>query len=105
MAKEKEKETTEQLPLILEGAWVKLAATKNVPEEYQGMLANVMSCQIFEGDGSEVDAISPRPYRYQTPDAKFLVRTRGHVAATLEVTRADFAEWSQQGRNELEGHG
>jgi hypothetical protein len=98
--------TTEELiPLILPGAWVRLAHARDVPKHLRGHLAVVVEAQVFTDDGSKANSPSPRPTQYQTPESKFVIRTRDELSETLEVTRNLFEAYSQQGRNELENHG
>src|SRR5262245_36482003 len=93
------KKTAEERPaLIREGTWVVLGSTKNVPEELQGHQACVTIAPMKRSDGDEVN---PRPHEYQEKDTVFTVRTRDEFSATLEVTRADFATVSNQGRTGL----
>lgn len=102
---------SEDLPLILVGAWVRLKSDETVPEDLWGRLAAVVEAQVFVDSGLDTegrprkDARSPRPVEYQTEDARFIVRTRDERSEELECTRESFLAVYQNGRHGIEAHG
>jgi e3 binding domain len=81
----------EHPPLILSGYWVKLASHADVPEEYWGLIANVVESPWtnvpFAGDTDETIT----GYRFDD-EKDFLVKTRGSGEALLTIPAEAIAE-------------
>lgn len=101
MATKKKKESVELLPIILQGAWVTLAAQKIVPVEVRGHLARVVTAPVTHCDGC---VVSDTPHEHQDGSELFTVITRDGYSLRLSLPRSAFKSVSTNGRGSLIEH-